>query len=121
MSSIVNFGKHRGETLVEIVFSDPAWFRWATINKVFFDRGGRPLQAEAEEIWHKGRNIKLPEDDPENWQAAYFYVGRKQKFVDVWVVPKREPQQDAELKPVLDLGHVCAFERDGRGNKLFGK
>jgi hypothetical protein len=118
MSSIVNFGKHEGETLVEIVFSDPAWFQWAVVNQVFFDRGGRPLQAEAEEIWHKAQYIRIPREDPSKWQAAYYYQGWSHKFMDLMIVEKGDHEEHANLLDVLDLAHVCQFGRDVKGNKL---
>ncbi len=118
MSSVLNFGKHDGATLVEIVFSDPAWFNWAMANRVFFDRGGRPLQTEAEEIWHKAQYIRIPDNDANDLQAAYYYQGWNRKFMDLMIVPNGDPEEHADLLDVLDLAYVCQFQRDGKGNKL---
>src|SRR5258705_607931 len=100
MSSIVNFGKHQGGTLVKIVFSDPAWFQWAVINKIFFDRGGRPLQSEAEEIWVKAQYIRIPGNNRDQFRAAYYYQGGNHKFMDLMIVPKGDLEEHADLRTV---------------------
>jgi len=41
--SILPFGKHKGKTLPQIVFTDPDWFFWAMEENVF--KG--PLKREA--------------------------------------------------------------------------
>ena len=56
MSTVLHFGKHQAKSLVEIVFSDPAWYLWAIDRGVFHDRGGPRLQIEAEAIWLRAQH-----------------------------------------------------------------
>ena len=121
MSSIITFGKHQGETLVEIVFSDPAWFQWAIANRVFLDRGGRPLQSEAEGIWQKAQHIRIPGNSRDQFRAAYYYQAWNGKFMDLMIVSKGDHEDDAILLHVLDLAYICQLGRDGQGNKLLVK
>jgi hypothetical protein len=122
MSSTVTFGKHDGKTLVEIAFSDPAWLQWAINNKVFQDRGGQPFQSEAEEIWLKARNIRIPRECSDGSQAAYYHLGWNHKFSDLRIVADGRFEEHADLKAILDLGYVCESGcRDGVGDKLLSK
>ncbi|MEH2564093.1 hypothetical protein [Bradyrhizobium sp. AZCC 2289] len=122
MSSVLHFGKNQGKTLVETVFSDPAWFAWAIDVGAFHDRGGPALQREAEAIWVKARHIRKPRGCPAGAQVAYYYQGWNHKFSDIRIVIDGGYEEHADLKDVLDLGHVCeSGGRDGIGNKLLTK
>jgi hypothetical protein len=122
MNAVLHFGKHQGKTLVETVFSDPAWFLWAIDRGVFHDRGGPPLQIEAEAIWLKARNIRMPRRYPDGSQVAYFYQGWNHKFLGLSIMDDGRFEEHADLKDVLDLGYVCdSGRRDGVGNKLLIK
>ena len=48
----VDFGKHKGKTLPQILCSDPDWFFWAMENNVFRNKGA--LQSEAKDLHHSG-------------------------------------------------------------------
>jgi hypothetical protein len=67
----LNFGKHTGKTLPEIILADADWFSWAFEKGVF--KGG--LANEAAEFMQKARAVKIPKPDPENWQVEYSYEG----------------------------------------------
>jgi hypothetical protein len=54
--STLAFGKHKGKTLPQIVFTDPDWFFWAIEENVF--KG--PLRREAERIDARARAIRIP-------------------------------------------------------------
>jgi len=119
MSTILDFGKHQGKSLVATVFSDPAWYRWALDRGVFRDRGGQPLHTEAGVIWLKARNIRTPQRFPHHWQVAYYFQGWSHKFVGLSVVADARYEEHADVRKVLDLGYVCESGcRDGLGNKL---
>ena len=49
--SVVTFGEHKGETLPQVIFSDPDWFFWAMAKGESFHWG--KLKQEAEEIDRK--------------------------------------------------------------------
>jgi hypothetical protein len=68
MWSVLNFGKHNGKSLPEIILHDPDWFFWS-IEKDVFAKGG--LVAEARELDFKARNIKIPRPRSEHWRVKY--------------------------------------------------
>jgi hypothetical protein len=68
MWTILNFGKHSGKSLPEIILHDPDWFFWS-IEKDVFAKGG--LVAEARELDFKARNIKIPRPRSEHWRVKY--------------------------------------------------
>jgi hypothetical protein len=70
MWSKLEFGKHDGKTLPQVVLSDPDWFFWAIDNGVF-DHIPPALRAEAKHVLRKATRIKIPKPDPENWQIKY--------------------------------------------------
>ncbi len=45
--SVVDFGKHQGKTLPQIVFIDPDWFFWAIEESVFSTKGSLRDEAAA--------------------------------------------------------------------------
>ena len=117
MSAVLHFGKHQGKTLVDTVFSDPAWYLWAIDRGVFHDRGGPRLQIEAEAVWLKARHIRKPREYPDGWQVAYYYQGWNHKFMGLRIVADGRYEEHADVKDVLDLGHVCGCGcRDGVGH-----
>jgi hypothetical protein len=65
----LNFGRHAGKTLPEIILADADWFFWAFNKDVFKGR----LANEAAELVERARAIKIPKPDPENWQVEYSY------------------------------------------------
>lgn len=122
MSSVLSFGKHQGKTLIATVFADPAWFFWAIENRVFLDRGGPLLQQEAEGIWRKATNIRIPPRYPSGSQAAYYYQGWNHKFMDVMIVDDGRYEEHADIGNVLDLGYVCETARGDRlGHNLLSR
>jgi hypothetical protein len=65
----LNFSKHAGKTLPEIILSDADWVFWAVNKGVFKGR----LVKQAEELVQKARNIKIPKRRPKRWQVEYTY------------------------------------------------
>jgi hypothetical protein len=65
----LNFGKHAGKTLPEIILCDADWFFWA-LNKGVF-KGS--LGNEAAELVERARAIKIPKPNPKRWQVEYSY------------------------------------------------
>lgn len=101
--SILSFGKHKGKTLPQIVFSDPDWFFWAIENNVF--KG--PLRREAERIDARARAIRIPKNTAGDLEAEYFVHPPTGKFGDMEVVPASRPLHQgssrAFRKDVIDL------------------
>jgi hypothetical protein len=72
----LTFGKHKGKTLPQIIWSDPDWFFW------FYDKGESygSLKKEAEAIYARARNIKIPKKDGKEWVLDYHTDPRSGKF-----------------------------------------
>lgn len=85
----VNFGKHKGKTIPQILFSDPDWFFWAMENNVFQNRGN--LLLEAEDIDYKARNIKIPNNDTNSLLVEYVVHPPTGKFSHFEIVPNDRP------------------------------
>jgi hypothetical protein len=65
----LNFGKHSGRTLPQVVLSDPNWFFWAVSNGVF--DGRLKFEAEANVLEGRARNIRIPKRHPKEWAVEY--------------------------------------------------
>ena len=70
--TVVQFGKYRGKTLPQIIFTDPDWFFWAVENDTFKSAA---LKAEASDIRRKATRIKIP---------ALRYDLRQGSFQEAW-------------------------------------
>jgi len=91
--SVVNFGKHKGKTLPQIIFADPDYFFWAIEEKVFANKGS--LAQEAREINHKARNIKIPQKKgKEKLIVEYIIHPPTGKFGAIELVPFSRPPHE---------------------------
>jgi hypothetical protein len=101
--STVNFGKHSGKTLPQIVFGDPDWFFWAIEENVF--KG--PLSREARLINERARAILIPNGNAGDFLAEYFVHPPTGKFAHMEIVPASRPQHEGPSptfrKDVIDL------------------
>jgi hypothetical protein len=72
----LTFGKHKGKTLPQVIWTDPDWFFW------FYDQGKSygPLKKEAEAIYARARNIRIPRKDGKEWVIDYHTDPRTGKF-----------------------------------------
>jgi hypothetical protein len=68
MWSVLNFGKHSGKSLPEILLNDPDWFFWAIDEEVLAKTA---TKAEARDLNFKARNIKIPRPPKEHWRVQY--------------------------------------------------
>jgi hypothetical protein len=86
----LNFGKHAGKTLPQVLFADPDWFFWAIDNDVF---GKRPaLLPEAEILHMKARRIRIPGAKSGAMSVEYVVHPSTGKFSHFDLVPRdREP------------------------------
>lgn len=116
--TIVNFGKHKGKTLPQILFSDPDWFFWAIDEGVFTNKG--VLNREATELNIKARNIRIPSRHGLNMKAEYIIHRPTMKFSRMELVPAIRPQHEGASptfrKDVIDLSvHRQIVPYDKRG------
>ena len=85
--SEIPFGKHKGMTLPLLLFRDAGWFFWAIANDVF--RGY--LAQEAEDIYQKATNIRIPKSCGKDVVVEYIYHPHAGTFVDFKIVPEAQP------------------------------
>jgi hypothetical protein len=95
--SVLNFGDYRGNTLPQILFSDPDWF-FRAIDKGAFSNKGH-LHGEALELNQKARNIKIPAEYGQKL-VAYFNQMPSMKFSHMELVSKPSLQHEGAA-PVL--------------------
>jgi hypothetical protein len=111
----LNFGKHAGRSLPEIILSDADWCFWAVSKGVFKGR----LVNEAEDLVQKATAIKIPKPDPKRWQVEYCYED-KGRFCGFWFVKADSPSHCGRRLirrlPYLDLSCIRRGKRyDKRG------
>jgi hypothetical protein len=113
MWSILNFGKHAGKSLPEVVLHDPDWFFWAIEGNVLEERG---FGAEANDLDLKARNIKIPRPTTEHWCINYVFSHRD-KFCGFNLVQVRSAAEAYANR--LDLSVVYARNRRNKsGNEI---
>jgi hypothetical protein len=112
----VNFGKHAGKTLPEIILADVDWFFWA-INKGDVLQG--KLGKEAVVLVKRVRAIKIPKPNPKHWQVEYSYddTGGFSGFCFVKAnIPLYYGSRSIRLAPHLDLSYAQGRKKyDKRG------
>jgi hypothetical protein len=86
--TVVNFGKHKGKTLPQIVLTDPDWFFWA-VEKQTFDKSTQ-LKAQANEIRHKATSIRIPSGS----RVEYAIHPSARRLAGVSLVSTSTPQHD---------------------------
>jgi hypothetical protein len=108
----VNFGKHEGKNLPQIVLSDPNWFFWAV--DVLYGQ----LASEAKILERRARNIKIPRKSPKMWAVEYRW-DRDDRFLGFGIVEVNSHAHSLfERLPHLDLAYFRRGNvhdiRDGR-------
>jgi hypothetical protein len=119
--SIVNFGKHSGKTLPQIVFSDPDRFFWAVKENLFHNKG--PLSREAVKVDAMARSIRIPNNDAGDLRAEYIVHSPTGKFGRMEIVPVNRPQHEGSSptfrKKVIDLSvahSIASYDKLGSKN-----
>jgi len=99
------FGKHKGKTLPQIMFTDPDWFFYAYDKKYFVDKGKLPI--EANEIFKKATSIKIPQTGHQRLVAEYGIHPVTNDFCDLEIVPENRPlhrgSTEVFRKDVIDM------------------
>jgi len=108
------FGKHKGKTLPQIIFTDPSWVFWAYEKNIF---KSRVLSREAEDICMKATSIKIPNQKRERKVAEYFIHAPTGKFAHMCIVPESQPQHVGSSrtarKDVIDLSFPGYYDKLG--------
>ena len=85
----LNFGKHSGKSLSQVLFMDPDWFFWAIENDVFSNRPA--LDAEAELLSRHARHIVPPRGRFDDHEVEYLVHHPTNKFSHFDIVPRDLP------------------------------
>jgi hypothetical protein len=80
----LTFGKHKGKTLPQVFWTDPDWLLW------FHDKGEAygPLKTEADAVYRRARNIRIPRKDGKEWVIDYHTDPRSGKFCSMTFINK---------------------------------
>jgi hypothetical protein len=102
MWTTLNFGKHAGRTLPQVVLSDPNWFFWAVGKDIFKGR----LADEAAVLSRRATHIRIPKPNPKGWEVEY-RRDRDGRFLGFNFVEAKSPSYGSATRlPFLDLSHV---------------
>jgi hypothetical protein len=86
----LEFGKYKGKTLPQVLFSDPDWFFWAVGEGIFQKRP--ELRAQAEELRRKATQIRVPQTNASESLAVEHYIHRStMKYSHFVLVPEDQP------------------------------
>jgi hypothetical protein len=100
--SKLNFGKHAGRTLPQVVLSDPNWFFWAHRKRIFCDR----LAIEAKILAARATHIRIPKPHRKSWQVEY-RRDRDDRFLGFDFVKAKSPFHPLFNRlPHLDLAYI---------------
>ena len=116
----LDFGKHRGLTLPQVLFKDPDWFFWAVSNDAF--RARARLKSEALDLNEKARQIKVPQFGRDALVVEYWIHSPTRKFSHFDLVPESRPHHvgssSTHRSNVIDMSYPrCIAPYDKLGCK----
>ena len=85
--AVLKFGRHKGKTLPQVLFSDPDYFFWGYENGVFT----KDLPEESEELYKKARFIRVPQSGGEKKVVEYMVHKPTRKLGNIRIVPESQP------------------------------
>ena len=101
--SEVNFKRHGGCSLPQIIFKDADWFFHAYENGYF--KG--PVAAEASELYRRARSIKIPQRNGQKMLVAYMphpdLRSSSGKFGTMRLIADGPGLEDLNVSPVIDF------------------
>lgn len=101
--STLNFGKHKGKSLPQILFADPDWFFWSVEQKAF-KNDDEQLKKEVFDINKKARRIKIPVTEGNDLVAEYIIHQPTGKFGDLQLVERDQPRHSgSSRKDYIDM------------------
>jgi hypothetical protein len=86
----LDFGRYKGKTLPQVLFTDPDYFFWARENSVF-DKYGRQMKSEAERIHAKATSIRIPKTGSERLRVEYKFYYSNHTSVGFDIVEESRP------------------------------
>lgn len=113
----LKFGKYKGKSLPQIIFSDPDYFLWGCEENVFDKHG---LQLEANDLFYKITNIKIPDNAEETKVVEYVVHPTVHKIADMSIIEKSTPQHEGSSttfrKDRIDLSvgrEISKYDKKG--------
>src|SRR5687768_3385119 len=121
----LSFGKHRGKTLPQVLFTDPDWFFWAMEEGVFNNR--RALAKEADLLNDRATRIKIPKIKHKKPVVEYLIHPSTKKFSHFHIVPSdrelHHGSSPAFRLPVIDMSvprRIGSYDKLGCKKKKKG-
>jgi len=120
----LEFGKHRGRTLPQVMFCDADWFFWLHANPLPTNNNVRG--SEVEEIYRKSTSIKVPQTGDEKMVAEYIIDPRNHNFRGLDLVPASRPPHQGYSQtfrlPVINMAKVWEIATYDKGgyHRLIG-
>jgi len=114
----INFGKHQGKTLPQVILDDPDWFFWAYENKVF--KGA--LAFEAQEVYRRARSIKVPQRNGQRMLVEYVIDKPTGKYGMMRLILDGTDLEHLNVSPVIDFFTPRAYagcDKTGCKNLVF--
>jgi len=100
----LNFGKHKNETLPQIVFADLDYFV-GSYNKFYFRN--KLFKLESDYIYHRIQNIKIPKENYNDFEVEYYIDQPTGKFGGFQIMDKTIPLHNGSTlafrSNILDL------------------
>ena len=95
----LNFGKHKGKTLPQVMFEDADWF-FDGYEKGYFKYR---LPFEAVEIYRRARSIRVPQRDGQRMLVEYIIHKPNGKFGTMNLIKAAPGLQHLYVSPVIDF------------------
>lgn len=114
----INFGKHKGKTLPQIIFDDADWFFYA-YEQGYFKNG---LAREAREVYRRARSIKIPEQDGQKMLVEYRFDPRTGKFATMFLIAEAPIFERQTVSSVIDFcvpKSLAPYDKLGNKNFVF--
>tara|TARA_Y100000590_G_scaffold408890_1_gene500389 strand:- start:107 stop:934 length:828 start_codon:yes stop_codon:yes gene_type:complete len=117
--TIVDFGKHKGLSLPQILFTDPDWFFWALEEDALSQSPGYAalLSEQAQELYSKARLIAIPKKDNITMMAENIYDPMTGRYDRLEIVPATQKSHEGASptlrREVIDM----LLPRDSNYNK----
>jgi len=112
----LNFGRHEGKTLPQVLFTDPDWFFWAYENGILT----KVLPEEAKELYRKARSIRVPQSGGEKKVIEYIIHQPTGRFGTIQLVPESRLDHEAASptlrSDVIDLSiprQIASYDKFG--------
>lgn len=101
--TVIDFGKHKGKTLPQIIIKDADWFFHAFENGYFQDAQAR----EACELYRRSRSIRVPTRNGQKMFVEYTIhlngKSRNRKFGTMQLISDRSGLEHLNVSPSIDF------------------